>query len=218
MSACGREDSVTHRGELLHARRLSNRGPNRTRIRSRSSCATSSERGYRFIAEYLYRRVLRWDLTRAEESHAVVRIKEVAGERGPERADAHADHAHSGRQRSRRTAYLRPHAFEDSADLEAIAQAVYGTRTRAQLERPLRAAKDTRLFYGGAAVRRRARSAAAAMIPKSSPSKRSNLDRMMFVFPDFIEQAHARGCREQVLPLLRKQRRRSARARRDRPA
>ena len=162
-------------------------------------CATSSERGFRFIAEHCSDGFFGGTTLESKKARSK-RIKEVAASHGrtvrthtlimliqgdsDEDAQRMFDHYQAG------------------ADLEAIAS-IYEKRAgtkpadRISILKDRFEGQDTRLFYGGlpfvAGPER-----TAAMIEELAVE--GEVDGVMFVFPDFIQGLTRFG--EQVMPLL----------------
>lgn len=155
-------------------------------------CATSSERGFEFVADHCTDGFFGGTSIEQKKARSK-RIKAVAAEKGravrthtlimliqgESDADAHRIYDY----------------YQEGADLEAI-ESVYGKRRGGSSERYEH--DHTRLFYGGLPFVGGAESV-AAMIEELSVD--GELDGMMFVFPDFIDGLTRFG--ETVMPLLR---------------
>jgi pyrimidine oxygenase len=186
-----REDSVTHAGRYFTLEDCES-WPKPLQDPLPIVCATSSERGYRFIAEQCTDGFF-GGTSIAQKKATSLRIKEVAAEHGRS-VRTHTlvmliqGDSDSEAQR------IYDH-YRDGADLEAIAS-VYGKRA-GSAERY--ADERARLFYGGVPFIGGPESVAAMIEELSLEGK---LDGMMFVFPDFIEGLSRFG--ENVMPLLRR--------------
>jgi len=156
-------------------------------------CATSSERGYQFIADHCTDGFFGGTSLDVKKARSL-RIKEIAGQQGRTvRTHTLIMLIQGDSDRDARRIYDH---YQAGADLEAIAS-VYGKRRDGNSERF--AHEDTRLFYGGLPFVGGPESA-AAMIEELAVDGR--LDGMMFVFPDFIDGLGRFG--EAVMPILRR--------------
>lgn len=153
-------------------------------------CATSSERGYRFVAERCTDGFFGGGNLEAQRARSR-RIKEVGEEYGrPIRTHTQCmlilGESDAAAQR------MYDHYLE-GADREAMAQ-IFKTGAGERYD-----AKDTRLFYGGAPVVAGPERAADAIEQIAADGL---IDGILFCFPDFIEGLTLFG--ESVMPILRR--------------
>jgi pyrimidine oxygenase len=156
-------------------------------------CATSSERGYHFVAEHCTDGFFGGASLDVKKARSL-RIKEVAGEHGRSVRTHTLIMLIQGE--SDRDAQRMYDHYQDGADVEAIAS-VYGKRSGSDVERFK--SKETRLFYGGLPFVGGPESA-AAMIEELAVD--GQVDGIMFVFPDFIDGLNRFN--EGVMPILRR--------------
>ena len=185
------EESVTHAGRYFTLDDCQS-WPKPVQSTVPMVCATSSERGYRFVAEHCTDAFFGGAALDLKKERSR-RIKEVAAEHGRTvrthtlinliQGDSDAD--------ARRT-YEH---YQAGADLEAIAKVSGSVISSTDRFKNV----ETRLFYGGLPFVGGPQSA-AAMIEELAVDGR--LDGIMFVFPDFIEGLTRFG--EQVMPILRR--------------
>jgi pyrimidine oxygenase len=162
-------------------------------------CATSSERGFQFIAAHCTDGFF-GGVSLEQKKATSRRIKEIA------RAHGRAVRTHtlvmliqgdSDRDAERRLAH-----YQAGADVEAIAN-VYRLRARDKTDEQAASYRErfesgTRLFYGGVPFVG-GPERVAAMIEELAVD--GEVDGVMFVFPDFLEGLQRFS--EQVMPLLR---------------
>jgi pyrimidine oxygenase len=155
-------------------------------------CATSSERGYRFVADHCTDAFFggaKLDLKKARSR----RIKEVAAEQGRSvRTHTLVNLIQGDSDADALRAYDHYQAGADLAAIAKVSGSVIGSNERFK-------DNETRLFYGGLPFVGGPESA-AAMIEELAVDGR--LDGIMFVFPDFIDGLTRFG--EQVVPILRR--------------
>jgi pyrimidine oxygenase len=195
-----REDGVTHQGKYFTLEDCQS-WPKPVQSTVPIVCATSSERGFQFVAEHCTDGFFGGTTLESKKGRSR-RIKEVAAGYGRKvrthtlimliQGDSDAD------------AQRMFDHYQDGADLEAIAS-IYekraGTKAddRITILKDRFETKDTRLFYGGlpfvAGPER-----TAAMIEELAVD--GDVDGVMFVFPDFIEGLTRFS--EQVMPILRR--------------
>jgi pyrimidine oxygenase len=194
------EDGVTHQGRYFTLEDCQS-WPKPVQATVPIVCATSSERGFQFVAEHCTDGFFGGTTLESKKGRSR-RIKEVAARHGRKvrthtlimliQGDSDAD------------AQRMFEHYKEGADLEAIAS-IYEKRAgtkpadRITILRDRFETDDTRLFYGGlpfvAGPER-----AASMIEELAVD--GDVDGVMFVFPDFIRGLTRFG--EQVMPLLRK--------------
>ena len=194
------EDSVTHQGRYFTLDDCQS-WPKPVQTTVPIVCATSSERGFQFVAEHCTDGFFGGTTLESKKSRSR-RIKEVAAGQGRKvrthtlimliQGDSDED------------AQRMFNHYQEGADLEAIAS-IYEKRAgtkpdnRITILRDRFETKDTRFFYGGLPfVAGPGRT--AAMIEELAVD--GDVDGVMFVFPDFIQGLTRFG--EQVMPLLRK--------------
>jgi len=195
-----REDGVTHTGKHFTLEDCQS-WPKPVQETVPIVCATSSERGFQFVAEHCTDGFFGGTSLDSKKARSR-RIKEVAAGYGRAvrthtlimliQGDSDAD------------AQRMFDHYQDGADQEAIAS-IYekraGTKAddRITILKDRFETKDTRLFYGGlpfvAGPER-----AAAMIEELAVD--GDVDGVMFVFPDFVEGLGRFN--EQVMPILRR--------------
>lgn len=193
------EDSVTHKGKYFELDDCLS-WPKPARGKMPIVCATTSERGYKFVAEYCTDGFFGGSSieTQKQMSH---RIKEVAGEHGRSvrtqtlvlliQGDSDAD------------AQKMLEHYSAGADLEAI-ENIYrlraGNKPEArQANYKARFETDLRLFYGGVPFVGGPERVADRI---EELAVDGDVDGVMFIFPDFIAGLQRFG--DQVMPLLRK--------------
>jgi pyrimidine oxygenase len=162
-------------------------------------CATSSERGFQFVADHCTDGFF-GGVSLEQKKATSHRIKEVARAQGREvrthtlvmliQGDSDAD------------AERMLEHYEAGADVEAIAN-IYNLRARDKTGQDQESYKErfesrTRLFYGGVPFVG-GPERAATMIEELAVD--GDVDGVMFVFPDFVQGLTRFG--EQVMPLLR---------------
>jgi pyrimidine oxygenase len=192
------EDSVTHRGQYFTLDDCQS-WPKPVQGIPPIVCATSSERGFQFVADHCTDGFFGGSSmeTKKAASH---RMKEIARAQGRDvrthtlvaliQGDSDAD------------AQRMLEHYQAGADVEAIAN-VYQLRVRDRDDSQTvsyreRFDSSTRLFYGGVPFVG-GPERVAAMVEELAVD--GQVDGVMFVFPDFIEGLTRFG--EQVMPLLR---------------
>lgn len=166
-------------------------------------CATSSERGFRFVAEHCTDGFSGGSSAETDIAYAL-RMKEVAAEHGR----SVRTHGHMiliiGESDADAQRMLRH--YKEGADLDAI-ESIYRKRTvgKPADDEGVRKRRDRynspemRLFYGGIQFIG-GPERIATMIEEHAAA--GNVDGVMFVFPDFIEGLTRFG--ELVMPVLRR--------------
>ena len=192
------EDSVTFRGKYFTLDDCQS-WPKPVQGTTPIVCATSSERGYQFVAEHC---------TDGFFGGASLEAKKAASHRIKAVAQAHgrAVRTHTlvmliQGDTDQDAQRLLEH-YQAGADHEAIAN-VYRLRARDRVDAQLANFRErfegtTRLFYGGVPFVG-GPERVAAMIEELAVD--GQVDGVMFVFPDFVEGLQRFG--EQVMPLLR---------------
>jgi pyrimidine oxygenase len=193
------EDAVTHKGRYFTLDDCES-WPKPVQSTVPIVCATSSERGFRFVAEHCTAGFFGGSTVESDRAQSR-RMKEVAAANGCSvrthalslliQGDSDAD------------AQRMLDHYEAGADLEAI-DSIYHKRSsgnrqdRTALLRDRFTAKDMRLFYGGIPIVG-GPERVAALIEEHAVD--GEVDGIMFVFPDFIDGLTRFG--EGVMPILR---------------
>jgi len=192
------EDSVTHDGRFFKLTDCQS-WPKPVQQNVPIVCATSSERGFAFIAEHCTDGFFGGSSLESNRTMGL-RIKEVAAAAGRS-VRTHTlmilIQGATDREAEQMLEY-----YLDGADLEAINN-IYSTRqgVRAEKNALLRdrfKAADMRIFYGGIPFVG-GPERVATMIQENAVQ--GEIDGMMFVFPDFVEGLTRFG--DQVMPILR---------------
>jgi pyrimidine oxygenase len=163
-------------------------------------CATSSERGFQFIADYCTDGFFGGTDIEVKKARSH-RIKEVAGESG-QKVRTHMLAMLILGETDEDAQRIMEH-YQDGADEEAIAN-IFHLRARGADERRLNYMKErtetrARLFYGGMPFVGGPETVADMV---EDLSVNGDIDGIMFIFPEFIEGL--KRFDELVMPLLRK--------------
>lgn len=195
------EESVTHHGRYFALEDCQS-WPKPVQSAIPIVCATSSERGFRFVADHCTDGFSGGSSVEGDVRYAL-RMKAVAAEHG--RTVKTHGHMIVILGESDADAQRMLDYYHAGADEDAI-ESVYRKRTagkpddegsRKRLERY--SSKDMRLFYGGIPVVGGPETIATAIEEHTAAG---NVDGVMFIFPDFIDGLTRFG--ETVMPILRR--------------
>jgi len=195
------EESVTHKGRYFTLDDCES-WPKPIQNPVPIVCATSSERGFRFIAEHCTDGFFGGSSLESDRTQGV-RMKEVAASHGRSvRTHGHiiVIQGDTDADAQRMLDY-----YAEGADLEAI-ESIYRKRSEGKrleggvLKRKARyESKDMRLFYGGIPFVGGPERIADMIEERTSGGE---VDGVMLIFPDFIDGLTRFG--EAVMPILRK--------------
>ena len=193
------EDSVTHSGEYFTLEDCQS-FPHPSQGAMPVVCATSSERGFKFIADFCTDGFFGGTDVETKKSRSL-RIKEVAAAQGRTvRTHSLISLVLGDTDEDAKQIFKY---YQDGADQEAIAN-IYNLRAREKTAGRLaimeeRQQGDARLFYGGLPVVGGPEYVADLI---EELARDGDIDGVMFTFPDFLEGLSRFD--ELVIPLLRK--------------